>query len=149
MRRSQRRFSPVMAAARPPSCANRASDRHHGEGILCLDRPASGTPSSRIPGHASGRHRGGNGIAGNALGRQRRARIRLPSRPSAHRRNARAGHHGERPQAPTPPAGQRVHPAWCRPTSACSLTPFRRQDRRDFGSCFRYNAIAIYMVRRG
>jgi hypothetical protein len=36
------------------------------------------------------------------------------------------------------PPNQRIQP-----------TPFRRHDRRDFGSWFRYHAIAIYMVRRG
>jgi hypothetical protein len=120
------RFSPVIAAARPPTRANQASDRHHGEGIPCLDRPAPGTPANTIPGHASDRHRGGNGIAGKALGRCRRPRIRPPSCPTALKRNALGRHHGERLRTLSRPAGLRVHPAWCRPTSACSRTPFRR-----------------------
>ena len=124
------------------------------------------TPFQR---NASGRRRGGNGIAGTALGRHPRARIRPPARPTALRRNAfgrhprhrirqpswwernrrhrpralsqgphptviasnRAGRNalerrrGERPRAPVRPAGNHAHPAWCRPTSACSLTPLR------------------------
>jgi hypothetical protein len=43
------RFSPVIAAARPPTRANQASDRHHGEGIPCLDRSSPGTPANAIP----------------------------------------------------------------------------------------------------
>jgi hypothetical protein len=115
----------VRAAARPPTHANTASDRHRRERILCLDRPAPGTPSSRIPGHASGRHRGGNGIAGNALGRCRGPRMRPSSRPTALKRNALGRHPRPRPRAPARPAGQRVPPTWCRPTSACSPTPLR------------------------
>jgi hypothetical protein len=125
------RFSPVRAAARPPTHANTASDCHRRERIPCLDRPAPGTPSSRIPGHASGRHRGGNRIAGNALGRCRGPRIRPLSRPTTLRRNASERHPRHRPRTPSHPAGRHVPPARCRPTSACSPTPFRRRDRAD------------------
>ncbi len=49
----------------------------------CLDALSPGTPSDAIPGTASGRRRAGNGIAGSALERHRRARIRPLSRPTA------------------------------------------------------------------
>ncbi len=45
----QRTISPVRAAARPPSRANRASERYRRERIHCLDRSAPGTPANAIP----------------------------------------------------------------------------------------------------
>jgi hypothetical protein len=120
------RFNPVIAAARPPTRTNRASARHHEERIHCLGRRSQAARSDAIPGTASGRHCSGNGIAGKALGRCRGPRIRLPSCLTALKRNALGRHHGERLRTPSRPAGLRVHPAWCRPTSACSPTPFRR-----------------------
>jgi hypothetical protein len=62
------RFSPVIAAARPPTRVNRASARHHGEGIHCLDRPSPGRPSHVIAGHASDRHRVGTESPGTRSG---------------------------------------------------------------------------------
>jgi hypothetical protein len=96
---------------------------------------------------ASGRRPGGNGIAENALGRHHRARMRRSSRPSAHERNALGRHHRERPRTPTWLAGQRVPPAWCRPTSACSPTPLRvERDRADY-SC--YHGVKTFPTYRG
>jgi hypothetical protein len=112
----------------------------------CLDRPAPGTPAGASTGNASDRRPGGNAIAGNALGRQHGARIRPPSRPTARRRNASERHPRQRPRAPTPPAGCHTPPGWCRPTSACSPTPFRRQDRCDF-SC--YHGVKTIPIYRG
>jgi hypothetical protein len=85
-----------------------------------VGRRSQERPSGAITGHASGRRRGGNGIAGSALGRHRRARIRASSRPTALGKNALDGHPKERPRSSPWLAGQHVHPAWCRPTSASS-----------------------------
>jgi hypothetical protein len=120
------RFSPVIDAARPPTRANRACDRHRRERMSCLDRSSPGRPAGAITGNASGSRRGGSEVAGSALGRHHGARIRPPSRPPACRRNALGRHARHRPRAPARPAGQRGPLAWCRPTSACSPTPCRR-----------------------
>jgi hypothetical protein len=141
------RFNPVMAAARPPTRANRASARHHGQRIQCVDRPARGTPANAIPGHASDGRRGGNGIAGSALARHHGERMRPSLRPPSLKRNALGCHARHRPRAPTWLAGQRVHPAWCRPTSACSPTPLRvERDRADY-SC--YHGVKTFPTYRG
>jgi hypothetical protein len=121
----QRMIQPRDCCGPTANAYDRASARHHGQRIPCLDRPSPGTPANAITGHASGRHRGGNGIAGNALGRCRGPRIRPSSRPTALKRNASERHPRPRPRAPTWLAGDHAPPAWCRPTSACSPTPLR------------------------
>jgi hypothetical protein len=112
--------------------------------MQCLDRPSPGTHPTAIPGTASDSRRGGNAIAGRALGRHPRARIRPSSRPAALKRSALVGCPRPRPRTPTWLVGQRVPPAWCRPTSACSLTPFRRRDRGDFPWYHDVKALPIY-----
>ena len=70
----QRMIQPRDCCSPTANAYDRASARHHGQRIPCLDRSSPGTPANAITGHASGRHRGGNGIAGNALGRHPRER---------------------------------------------------------------------------
>jgi hypothetical protein len=131
VRRSQRTIQPGAC------CGPTANAREYR-----IRPPSQGTHP--VPGQAS---------AGNALEPHPRARIRPPSwwepdrrhRPrtvsrAAHATvvaanraewNARERRRGERPRTPTWLVGQRVPPTWCRPTSACSRTPFRQRDRVD------------------
>ena len=111
----------------------------------CLDRPTRGTPTGAIRRNASDRRRGGNEIAGKALGCHRGKGIRPPSRPAVLKgapSDAIAGNASDRQSRP---AGRHAPPAWCRPTSACSPTPLRvERDRADCGSCIRKTAVPIY-----
>jgi hypothetical protein len=137
----------------------------------CCD-PTANACESGIRAPSRGRHPlRGKAVAGKALGRHHGARIRPPSWWERNRRQRpRAPSQGthpsviapnsagqERPRRPsqgTPAivtmAGRSARPSGVvPPNQRIQPTPFRRQDRRDFGSCFRYHAIAIYMVRRG
>jgi hypothetical protein len=122
--------------------------------------PSRGTHP--VPGQAS---------AGNARRRHPRARIRPPSwRERNRRERARTPSQSTHPtvvasnrvendcprrRSRGTPSGASTSGRSARPSGVVppnqriQPTPFRRHDRRDFGSCFRYNAIAIYMVRRG
>jgi hypothetical protein len=137
------RFNPVIAAARPPTRANRASERGRRQRIPCLDRPARGTPAGAITGNASGRHRGGNGIAGSALGRHPIPRIRPSSRPTAPDgtpSDAVAGNalgcHPTR-QVVTSLRGGAAQPAHA---------ARRRSGERDRADCARYHAVTVIPI---
>jgi hypothetical protein len=67
----QRMIQPRDCCGPTANAYDRASARHHGQRIPCLDKPARGTPANAIPGSACGSRRGGSAIAGSALGRHR------------------------------------------------------------------------------
>jgi hypothetical protein len=112
----------------------------------CLDRPARGTPAGAIP---KARIRRRSWWECN-----RRQRPRMPSRgthptaitPISAEWNALGRHHGERLRTPTWLAGQRVHSAWCRPTSASSR---RRSGERDRADCSCYHAVKALPIDWG